>query len=1207
MARHHQCFRSWVLLITVLLLSVATVGTAHADEKIVVQLRWEHEYQFAGFYAAKWQGFYQDAGLDVELRSRIDENGNVRDIFKELEDGSAQFGVSGVDILSAQSRSHRFQIVAPLFQRSPSAVFSLNTRPLTNPHDLLNMRVAALGRHDYTQQEVMAMLLAEGINPDHVNFVQEPLTIETLLSGKADALVTYRISAITEAREHGVKLNMLVPSEYGVNFYGDTLFTTKTFATTHPDIVGRFLEATLKGWHYALQHKVATATQITDRLPRHGFSYEDLLGYNLAFADIIDELIKYPESPIGHNNPGRWQNIYATLHELGLMATDVHWDELFFAPKEQQQQQKQWVLLSLGIGFASLLLISLLWWWKVRAIAAITLILFSTSTCLYLEHKLKREAEAEQHKATLEELASIRTRIEGIMNQTFSILKGLSSYIALRPELSMEDFELYAQPIVNSDRRIRYLSAAPDMVVEYIYPLTNNQQSLGLTLRKLHEQNTQAMQMKKSEALTVAGPESLIQGGSAFVGRYPVYIKSEFRDTFWGMVSAPIDVNQVYEEAGLFSLSQPLEIAIRGKDGLGSSGEIFHGQPETFSHPQAIQLPVTVGSGQWLIAGYPRVAPHQNSSLIWGMRLAFIFFTGMTLFLFETRWRQQQGKEQFRQQLLRNEQLQAEVGNLANVGGWEVDSNGFVVNANGFVQELLDINLNVDGSSTSNTLVQHVAEQLSSEAAERIDENLTRCLHNGDAFELEVALKAKPQSRWFQIIGRPKKHNEAIIGAYGTVQDITEQKRASETIHFQANYDALTNLPNRFLFRDCFRRALARAGRYEYKVALIFLDLDNFKTVNESEGHSAGDQVLLKATERIKSTIRRSDTIGRLSGDEFAIIISNIHRSYQVYQIADQLLAALAKPYQINGRQMLCTASIGIALYPSDGQDVETLLRNADQAMYQAKRIGKDNWQFFTPELQRLSEHRHRIRTRLAEAIQTRSLQVYYQPVVDKDGLPIGVEALVRWIYDGEVHTPSQFLTIAEDSGLINQIDCYVAEKSLEEIGTLLVSQVSPLRLHLNVSPKMFQGRNPRFNQWLDTVLSGAKKVPITIELNESLLAEDNNVLEEALEQLDEEGIQIAIDDFGSGYSSMSYIQRFPISALKIDSSLIDNMLNSERHKVLVEVILSMAEKLNFDVIAEGVASKEQQALLAELGGTHIQGYMAGEPMPADALRKFLK
>ena len=439
-----------------------------------------------------------------------------------------------------------------------------------------------------------------------------------------------------------------------------------------------------------------------------------------------------------------------------------------------------------------------------------------------------------------------------------------------------------------------------------------------------------------------------------------------------------------------------------------------------------------------------------------------------------------------------------------------------------------------------------------------------------------------------------------------TSEDNTSLHDAQQTIEQLAFYDPLTNLPNRRLLTDRLQQSLERSQRNPgEKVAVMVFDLDNFKTVNDSLGHNYGDDLLKHVAQIFQSQVRSEDTVSRQGGDEFTIVLSGMRKVEKVADIANTLLHKLSNPINVSGHQVVIGASIGIAIYPNDGDSHEELLRNADMAMYHAKDEGKNNFQFFMPSMNKQAHNRLVLENKLRNAIEQDHFQLFYQPQLDlKTGEVIGTEALIRW-FDPEqgMISPAEFIPLAEDTGLIGQIGDWVVEAACRDMKALQDKGFPAVKVAINVSA--FQFRHGKhltevIRQSLEKYNYPAKL--FSLELTESILIDDISETLNILNSMRDLGITLAIDDFGTGYSSLSYLKQFPIDILKIDQSFIRDITTDASDKAIVSAIIAMAKQLGIEVLAEGVETGEHQTFLQSQGCDYVQGYLYCRPIPANEL-----
>ncbi|HSH97549.1 MAG: EAL domain-containing protein [Methylophilaceae bacterium] len=439
--------------------------------------------------------------------------------------------------------------------------------------------------------------------------------------------------------------------------------------------------------------------------------------------------------------------------------------------------------------------------------------------------------------------------------------------------------------------------------------------------------------------------------------------------------------------------------------------------------------------------------------------------------------------------------------------------------------------------------------------------------------------------------------------------DITEKKKSEELIWQQANFDALTQLPNRRLFREKMEHEIIRSQRDGLPMAILFIDLDRFKEVNDTLGHDMGDVLLIEASKRIKNAVRESDTVARLGGDEFTIIIPDLHEHTNVERIAHNILHSLSQPFALSDDMSYVSGSIGITFYPDDATEIDELLKNADQAMYAAKENGRNRFHYFTADMQKSAQSRIRLANDLRVALARNELLLHYQPIVElSTGNIFKAEALLRWQHPKHgLVSPAEFIPIAEDTGLIVAIGDWVFEEAAKQALLWRVSHDPEFQISVNKSPVQFRNNGEASVDWIAQLLD--LKLPghgIVIEITEGLLLDAASDVTTRLLQYRDAGIQVAIDDFGTGYSSLSYLKKFDIDYLKIDQSFVRNLKLNSNDMALCEAIIVMAHKLGIKVIAEGIETEEQRQLLIQAGCDFGQGYLFSRPVIASSFDTLL-
>jgi diguanylate cyclase (GGDEF)-like protein len=441
-----------------------------------------------------------------------------------------------------------------------------------------------------------------------------------------------------------------------------------------------------------------------------------------------------------------------------------------------------------------------------------------------------------------------------------------------------------------------------------------------------------------------------------------------------------------------------------------------------------------------------------------------------------------------------------------------------------------------------------------------------------------------------------------------SMQYSIERKRYQEQLEYQANYDALTGLPNRNLLHDRLRQSVY-AQRFVRSIGVVFLDIDHFKFVNDSLGHNTGDKLLQKVAERLLAAVRDGDTVARLGGDEFILILNDQTGQEVIYRAMQRIIGKVAEPIEIDGQELLVTASAGISMYPQDGPDVETLLKNADAAMYRAKDKGRNNFQFYTAEMNRQVNERLKLETSLRRALERNEFEVYYQPRIGVEtGALVGCEALLRWQHpELGLTLPERFIGLAEETGLIVPIGEWVLKTACLQARAWRNGKVAPVAVSVNLSMRQF--KQEALAGAVDDALraSGLDPRLLEMELTESLIMQDTETAIRVLERLRELGVEISVDDFGTGHSSLAYLTRLPISALKIDQSFVQAVKGTGESDegIVAQAIISLGHNLKLKVVGEGVETQPQFEFLKKHGCDEVQGYHFGRPMPAGEFASF--
>jgi diguanylate cyclase (GGDEF)-like protein/PAS domain S-box-containing protein len=516
-------------------------------------------------------------------------------------------------------------------------------------------------------------------------------------------------------------------------------------------------------------------------------------------------------------------------------------------------------------------------------------------------------------------------------------------------------------------------------------------------------------------------------------------------------------------------------------------------------------------------------------------------------------------------------------------------------------------------------------------ADEAIGKNLSllKSGRHDEAFYASMWSSIKIQSRWQGEIWNKRKNGEiyaellTITGVYndrlgithyvGNFADISEDKEAEAAIHRLAYYDALTGLPNRRLLQDRITQAISSSARSGEYGAVLFVDVDHFKTLNDTRGHSVGDLLLMDVAQRLRANVRQSDTVGRQGGDEFVILLDNLssemsEAATMAQQLGEKLRETMEKPFNLNGLEYHCKISVGISLLTKN-DTIEDLLRHADLALYKAKDAGRNTLRFFDPEMQKALELRSSLESELSLAISQEQFSLYYQPQVDTKGHVKSVEALIRWNHPKRgLVLPNDFISLAEDTGLILTIGKWVMETACSQLKQWEKHpHTSALKIAVNVSAKEF--RQSDYVAQVERIIKASRINPLLLklELTESIVIENMEDTIEKMNALKQLGITFSMDDFGTGFSALSYLAQLPLTQLKIDKSFVDNIPGTKNNEMITRTIITMGHGLEMHVIAEGVETRAQRKFLEANGCTSYQGYLFSRPLPITELEEFLK
>ena len=537
-------------------------------------------------------------------------------------------------------------------------------------------------------------------------------------------------------------------------------------------------------------------------------------------------------------------------------------------------------------------------------------------------------------------------------------------------------------------------------------------------------------------------------------------------------------------------------------------------------------------------------------------------------------------------------------------GYFEVDLNGNFTFCNNSMSRLT-------GCSKEELLGMNYKQFTNEENIKEVLQAFNEVYDTGEPFKFDWQIIRRSGSEGFieASVTLKKDLSGKPIGFKGMIRDITERKRIEQQINYMATHDALTGLPNRLMFSQLLNHAIRSAQRHGKQLAVLFIDLDRFKTINDSLGHEAGDRLLKEMARRFRKSLRAVDIVGRLGGDEFIILTDEVDELNQVANVAHKLLTTVIQPMVLAGEECRITASIGISIYPRDGNDEQSLMKNADVAMYFAKEEGKNNYQFYSKDIHSLSNKRFSIETNLYRALERNELSLEYQAKVDfKSGMITGVEALLRWKNPSlGTLTPMQFIPVAEGTGMIVPIGRWVMKTACAQNVAWQRQGLPPIRVAVNLSLRQLM--DDKLLEDIKAALDESGMAPnlLELEITESMVMHNPEHMIGVLTNIKKMGVRLAVDDFGTGYSSLSQIKNFPVDTLKVDRSFIRNLVQDSDNQAITQAIINMGKNLCLTVVAEGVETQEQKDYLRYLICDEMQGFHFSKPVAPDQFADLLR
>ena len=1145
------------LIILLLLLSV-TLYAQKKVETISLQLKWKNQFQFAGYYVAKEKGFYDEAGLDVE----IIEGNPLLDPVKVLEQGVAEYAVVSTDSLKEIIHGVKLVYIAAIFQSSPFALMALEDSNITKLKDIKGKRLMSSER-EYLDISLLAMLHAHHISLDDVTLVHNSFNLDELIDHKVDLMSVYISNEPYALEKRGYKPRLFTPNEYGYNLYSDLLTTTKAETQSHPQRVVRFRDASLKGWKYAFNHIEEVVDLIyekynTQHKTKEALRYEAYALKKLAYEGNVQK--------IGMIKRSKLQTIvdYYKLFGYLKIGDAIDLDEIVFHEPEHillwNEEEQAWLNAHKRLYYSEVNWkpLSIIENGKMQGIMGDYLDIVSQKTGIDFVY-----VPSKDWKDVLEKFDNKKIDfVPGIGSSKEELQRGIASDV----------YASYPMVIVTG-KKYRFVD---NLGIFKGKTLALPKYYTSYNLVKEHYPDIHIKETKNiAEALL------LVSSGEAdaFVGHLAT--------SLYQIAKLHLDDVKISGEAG-FSFEH--RYLMDPKDMIFQQivNKVFQ------NIDTATKMKI---DNRWI----PKVQKDEIDYTLYYETLA-VFMLILILLYFRHRHLQSL-----------NLQLQKQAKVLE-----QIQDSVIVIDFDGIIEEWNNGATKIFGYTREEVVGKHISilfpEGKSDDAFK-----LMQAAKKGKTTTVEAPRIRKDGEKIFiSLTVSPLRDKYGkVTHIIGYAQDITQKKLAFETIqkqqeelYHQANYDYLTNLPNRLLFEDRFKHALKTAGRTESKVALLFLDLDNFKEINDSLGHKVGDEVLKVVAKQLKSIIREGDTLSRLGGDEFVVIAEDLHHSQDAAVLAEKILESFVKPIVVNSELSLYISfSIGISIYPDDGESSSDLLKNADAAMYKAKSEGKNIVEFYRSELTQKAIERVLLETNMRDGLKNEEFLVYFQPQIDaRDGRQVGMEALVRWQHPsmGTI-APTHFIPLAESSGFIVELDRYMMKKAMAHLKEWYDEGLNPGLLSLNLSIRHLQNEDflTFFTKAVES--SGCQYKWLGLEVTESQLMKNPQKSISILQKLSDLGVTISIDDFGTGYSSLSYLKRLPIDKLKIDRSFILEVPQNKEDAAIVKAVIALAKTLNLDLVAEGVEHEKQKEFLVQNNCFIIQGFYYSKAVDSCTMKERLQ
>lgn len=1154
------------------LLLLGQISVSYALDPVTLKLKWTHEFQFAGYYAAQELGYYREAGLDVEIKAAKPFDDVVDDVLSN----KADFGTGSSGLVLNRYRGQPVVVLGVIFQHSPYVLVARRDTLAPSIHDLVGKRIMI----EPLAVELQAYLSREGIPPERYTILEHSFNFEDLLNAKADAMAAYITSEPFFLQQVGASFQIFSPRSAGIDFYGDNLFTSEQQIREHPERVKAFREASFRGWQFAMAHP----EEVIDIILRK-YSQQHSREQLRFEADQMVSLIQANQVDIGYMYPGRWQHIADVYSELGMLPHGFSLSDFLYKPdpKEDLRWLYYWLTLSLVItGLAGGLV----------------------AYIYRINHRLK--ASLLDAMESREQLKVLSTAIEQsptsvIITNAKGLIEYVNPYFSSETGYSLEEV-LGKKPGILSASKVNIqshrelwqaLSEGRTWVGEFVNSRKSGETyweeahiapvkdrggnvtryvgiKLNVTDRKQSEANQKALQARLTYLLK--STPAVIYSALPYGNFAATYISENIQRQFGYRPES-------FLENPDFWMSR---IHPDDREAACMGGEALYKQRQRtleyrFQHQD--------GSYRWIHGEVVLVVDaHNQPEEIVGYMIDIT------------------PQKKFEEDLVRShKQLKQIIDNLfAYVALLDID---------GAICEINNSPLERGGYSRKEVIGQPFCAtpwwSYDQGVMERLQDALVQA-KSGSTIRYDEIVKMGNALLPIDFqIGPIRDEQGKVTGLIATAVDISNRKEAEAIIFNLAFKDPLTGLPNRRLMLERLSHAISASERTKLCGGLLFLDLDNFKSLNDTFGHAYGDLLLIEVSNRLVNSVREVDTVARLGGDEFVVLLENVsslpeEASQYVDQIAEKIRSNLSMVYNLKSNIHYISSSIGACLFHGKQQSPDDILKYADMAMYQAKESGKNRTRFFDPAMQNMIEARAALELELRQAIEQKNLYLTYQLQVDQNLKPVGAEALIRWNHPQKgIIPPGQFIPIAEDSLLILEIGHWVLDYACQQLAMWTQNpKTRHLALAVNVSAIQFKQTN--FVEQVEAAIITHRIDPslLKLELTESIALDKLDRVTAKMKTLRESiGVKLSLDDFGTGYSSLSYLKCLPLDQIKIDQGFVKGVNTNASDAVMVKTIIELAKNFDFDVIAEGVETDDHLTFLRDHGCKAFQGYLFSKPL----------